>query len=123
MTHRRFRRKQLELECGFYMVHLEVIKKKAPPKLTVEKRRSPGTITDLSVGGCAIKTALSIPAGSRLKIEFEDYEDNMLVSALGQVLRINRSGASHSIMHIKFLKVPRKAMNIINALVFEYKDN
>jgi hypothetical protein len=122
MTQRRFRRRQLELEAGFYLVHVEVTKRK-PPKLTVEKRRLTGTITDLSIGGCAIKTAFSVPVGSRLKVEFACYDDTVSVSALGQVLRINRSGASHSIMHIKFLKIPRKAMNTINTLVFEYKDD
>jgi len=122
MTQRRYRRRQIDLDCGFYMVHLEPTKRKKPPKLTVEKRRLQGMLTDLSIGGCAIKTSFSIPAGSRLKIEFDYHNNDLSVTALGQVLRINRSGAAHSIMHIKFLKVPRKAMNAINTLVFEYKD-
>jgi len=122
MTQRRFRRRQIDLDCSFYMVHLEPTKRNKPPKLTVEKRRLQGTFTDLSIGGCAIKTALSIPAGSRLKIEFVCYDENLPVAVLGQVLRINRSGAASSIMHIKFLKVPGKASNVINALVYEYRD-
>jgi hypothetical protein len=123
MTQRRFRRKQIDMDCGFYLVHLEPTKRKKTPKLTVEKRRLQGYITDLSIGGCAIKTSFSIPAGSRLKIEFDYYDENMTVSALGQVLRINRSGAASSIMHIKFLRIPGRVMNIINALVFGYKDD
>ncbi|MDR2701534.1 MAG: PilZ domain-containing protein [Spirochaetaceae bacterium] len=122
MTQRRFRRRQIDMDCGFFLVHLEPTKRNKPPKLTVEKRRLQGMITDLSIGGCAIKTAFSVPAGSRLKIEFDYYEENMSVAALGQILRINRSGAASSIMHIKFLKVPRKGLNVINALVYEYKD-
>jgi len=121
MTQRRYRRRQIDLDCGFYLVRLEPTKRNKPPKLIVEKRRLQGMITDLSIGGCAIKTSFSIPAGSRLKIEFYN-EENVPVAVLGQVLRINRSGAASSIMHIKFLKVPGKCMNIINTMVYEYKD-
>jgi len=122
MTQRRFRRRQVTLDCGYYLVHVEETKRNKPPKLTVERRRISGTITDLSIGGCAIKTQNSVPAGTRLKIEMESYSESGLIAVLGQVLRINRSGLSSSIMHIRFLKVPRKAMNAINAMVFEYKD-
>jgi hypothetical protein len=45
----------------------------------------------------------------------------MNIAALGQVLRTNRSGIS-TIMHIKFLRIPRRSLNIINALVYEYVD-
>jgi len=123
MTKRRFRRRQMALDCGYYMVHLEETKKKKPPKLTIDRRRILGTITDLSIGGCAIKTQNSVSAGSRLKIEFDSLTAAAPTAVLGQVLRINRTGLSYSIMHIRFLKVPQKAMNTINALVFGFKDD
>jgi hypothetical protein len=91
-------------------------------KMTVDSRRFNGTILDVSMGGCSIRTNASIPPGTRLKIEF-DYLDKMIIAALGQVLRINRSGAVSTIMHIKFIKVPRKTMNAINALVYEYDED
>jgi len=123
MTKRRFRRRQVALDCGYYMVHLEETKKKKPPKLTIDRRRILGTITDLSIGGCAIKTQNSVAAGSRLKIEFDSFTASAPIAVLGQVLRINRTGLSYSIMHVRFLKVPQKAMNTINALVFGFKDD
>jgi len=122
MTQRRFRRRQTDLDCGYFLIHVEETKRKKPPKLTVDKRRIPGSVTDISIGGCAIKTQNSVPAGSRLKIELEAFSSSAPLAVLGQVLRINRAGLSYSIMHVKFLKVPRKAMNTINALVYEYKD-
>jgi hypothetical protein len=36
-------------------------------------------------------------------------------------LRTNRTGVN-TVMHIKFLKVPRKGLNSINAIVYEYND-
>jgi c-di-GMP-binding flagellar brake protein YcgR len=123
MTQRRFRRRQAALSCDYYLVRLEEQKNKKPPKMVVDPRRMTGTVNDVSIGGCAVKTQSSIPAGSRLKLEF-DYSQNALpIAVLGQVLRINRSGIANTIMHVKFLKVPKKAMNAINSLVFEYGDD
>ncbi|MDR1507760.1 MAG: PilZ domain-containing protein [Treponema sp.] len=124
MTQRRFRRRQSALACGFYFVRVEEAKnKKAPPRMVVDARRNTGTVVDVSAGGCAIKTGISVPVGSRLKIEF-DYSRSILpVAVLGQVLRINRGGVTSTIIHVKFLKVPQKAMNAINTIVFEYSDS
>jgi hypothetical protein len=119
MTQRRFRRRQGFISCDFFLVRLEEQKNKKPPKMVVDSRRVSGNVTDISIGGCAIKTQNSVPAGSRLKIEL-DFVSGSPVAVLGQVLRINRSGIANTIMHIKFLKIPRRAMNAINATVFEY---
>jgi c-di-GMP-binding flagellar brake protein YcgR len=120
MTQRRFRRRQASLSCDYYLVRIEDLKNKKPPKMVVDPRRMTGTVTDISIGGCAVKTQSSVPAGSRLKIEFDYSQSALPIAALGQVLRINKSGIANTIMHVKFLKVPRKAMNAINAMVFEY---
>jgi hypothetical protein len=60
-----------------------------------------------------------VGAGSRLKIEFDS---GGTLAVLGQVLRLNRSGRN-TVMHTKFIKVPRKAMNAINAAVFDYHED
>ena len=122
MTQRRFRRQQAILNCDFYTVRMEDLKNKKPPKMVVDPRRMTGSVTDISIGGCAIKTGISLPPGSRIKIEFNYARSARPVAVLGQVLRVNRSGITNTIIHIKFLKVPRMAMNAINSLVFEYGD-
>jgi hypothetical protein len=73
---------------------------------------------DISIGGCAIKTIAPVSSGARLKIEFV-MGDDVQVAALGQVLRTNRTGMN-TFLNIRFLKVPRKSMNTINAFVYEY---
>ena len=120
MTQRRFRRTSAVLNCDFFMIRVEDLKNRKPPKMIVDSRRMTGSVTDISIGGCAIKTPISIPAGSRLKIEFDYARSAVPIAVLGQVLRLNRSGISNTVIHVKFLKVPRKAMNAINSLVFEY---
>jgi len=118
LSQRRYRRKQAVIACFIYLVYIEGSGKKQ--RLIVDKRRISGTITDISVGGCSLKTSAPVKAGAKFKIEFSQKGNN--VAALGQVLRINRAGIS-TIIHIKFLRVTQKSMNLINAFVYNYTDD
>jgi c-di-GMP-binding flagellar brake protein YcgR len=115
LSQRRFRRRQAVIACNIYLVYVEGKGKKQ--RLVVDKRRLIGNIADISVGGCSIKTKAPIQVGSRMKIEFAQGDNT--VAALGQVLRSNRAGVA-TVIHIKFLRVTRKSMNIINAFVYEF---
>ena len=115
LSQRRFKRRQAVIACFMFLVYVEGGGKKQ--RLVVDKRRLNGNIADISVGGCSIKTTTSVQVGARFKIEFAQGENN--VAALGQVLRTNRTGVN-TIIHVKFLKLSQKAMNIINAFVYEY---
>ena len=118
LSKRRYRRKQTDIACNSYLVYVEGSGKKQ--RLVVDKKRITGNIADVSVGGCSLKTRTPINVGSKLKIEFTQGDNNN-VAALGQVLRINRSGGA-TITHVKFLRVSRKSMNLINAFVYEYSN-
>jgi len=120
LSNRRFRRRQIAISTAFYFVHTESTDNKKNTKMVVDKRRFTGSILDISIGGCSLKTVAPANAGQRLKIEFT-REDNSIVAALGEVLRTNRMGAS-TIVHVKFLKVPHRSLNKINAMVYEYSD-
>jgi hypothetical protein len=123
LAQRRYRRKQTSAGCVFYFVYVDAAKegRKKAAKLIVDSRRFTGTMLDISIGGCSIKTSAPIQVGARLKIDV-DYNDDANITVLGQVLRTNRSGTMGTIIHVKFLKVPRRAFNNISALVFEYAD-
>ncbi|MDR2741807.1 MAG: PilZ domain-containing protein [Treponema sp.] len=123
LVQRRFKRQQGGISCYVRPVKIEETGRgrKKKVRMTVDRRRFTGTIQDISIGGCAIKTNAGIAAGSRVKIEF-DYGDSAGVAVLGQVLRFNRNGFN-TVMHTKFLKVPRKAMNAINVVVFKYYED
>jgi hypothetical protein len=120
LSKRRFRRRQTVINTSFYYVHVEEIGRKQEKKMIVDRHKFSGNILDISIGGCSIKTTVPVNSGQRLKIEFT-REDNSIVVALGEVLRTNRTGVS-TIIHVKFLKVPRKSLNSINAMVYEYVD-
>jgi hypothetical protein len=120
LAQRRFKRREVNMPCVFHLVIVAEDRggRKKQRRMTVDKRRFTGTIIDIAVGGCAIRTASDIAPGSRLKIEI-NYGRGVSFAVLGQVLRLNRGG-SDMIMHTKFLKVPRRALNAISATVFEY---
>ena len=120
LSKRRFRRRQVAVSVSFYFVNLDDSRGGKEKRLVVDKRRLTGNIMDISIGGCSIKTNVLIPSGTRLKIEAEYGRTN--IALLGQVLRTNRTGIK-TIMHITFLKVPRRSLNAINAMVYEYSDD
>jgi hypothetical protein len=117
LSARRFRRRQIIIDTGFYFVSTDSRSKKS----IVEPRRYAGKILDISIGGCSIKTVSTVSEGQRLKVEFL-HNDETTIAALGEVLRINRGGTNAGI-HIKFLKVPRRSLNSINAMVYEYSED
>jgi hypothetical protein len=120
---RKFRRKQIAIHCFYYSIRIEETKVrfKKKQKMVVSRKKIAGTITDISIGGCAMRASVPLAVGSRLKIEIEYSRERGLV-ALGQVMRINQGGSMGTVLYIKFLKVPRRTWNIINAVVFDYND-
>ena len=115
LSQRRYRRRQTSIACNMFLVYVEGNKKKQ--RLIVDKRRLQGSVQDISVGGCSMKILAPVQVGARFKIEFMQGDEN--VAALGQVLRMNRAGMN-TIIHIKFLRVSLRSMNVINAFVYEY---
>jgi hypothetical protein len=117
----KFRRKQTDTKCVFYLV----IKKEARIKSRMKEKLvladTPmyrGTLLNVSQGGCAILTEQSIKAGSFLKIEFKI--NDTLVMALGSVQRLNMDG-SNRVCHIKFLKLSKNSIITLNSFIFGYK--
>jgi c-di-GMP-binding flagellar brake protein YcgR len=124
LIQRRFRRRQMDVPCQFALVKVEDVKigRKKGKKMTVDSRRFRGTIKDISIGGCSIRSGTNVAPGTRLKLEF-DLDEVAAMVALGQIIRTNRGGGANTILHMKFIKVPRRVQNSINALVFEYAED
>ena len=118
---RKFRRVQTDKKCEFFPINVveSGTGRKKISKLVVDNRRGfKGTIQDISAGGCALKTLSPVLAGARLKIIIE-YDASYLINVVGQVIRTNRSMAG-TIIHIKFIKMPRRAFNSISTLAFGF---
>jgi hypothetical protein len=120
-TPRRYKRSKASISIFYYLVITTVEKKglKTIKKLRVDAKKMLGTIIDISAGGCAINTRTPLKAGSRIKIEFKLGHSS--ISALAQILRINKN-ASSTILHTHFIKIMPRSLNGINSFVYGYKD-
>lgn len=121
VTLRRYRRIKVNIPVVFYLVLVTESRKgvRKTKKLLLDKNKLSGNILDLSMGGCCINTHTGVKAGSRIKIEFKIGKTSSV--ALAQILRINK-GRSENVLHTRFIKVPVKTLNAINALAFNYRD-
>jgi len=117
LSQRRFRRRHASMPCTLNLVVIEGSGKKQ--HLIADKKKYKGLITDISVGGCSIKVINPIKAGAMFKVEFQISD--VILAALGQVLRTNRTNVN-TIAHMKFLKISQKSMNTINSFVYEYSN-
>jgi hypothetical protein len=120
---RGYRRMQVDINCIFYMVTIKTIrvKMRAQKKLyVVADTKYSGRMLDISQGGCAVMAGQSIAIGSFIKIEF--IINKTPVAALGKILRLNKSGGRW-VYHIRFLKLSKKSIVILNAFIFGYKQD
>ncbi|MDR0409676.1 MAG: PilZ domain-containing protein [Spirochaetaceae bacterium] len=115
---RNFRRKPMNVPCVFYQVISIKQGFSKKRKLVVENDcKYAGTILNVSQGGCAISVTQHIKASKMIKIEFRAFKKE--VAALGQILRFNKDGANW-VYHIKFLRLPKTSLAVLNAYIFEY---
>jgi hypothetical protein len=120
-TPRRYRRKKVNIPVSFCLVVVSESRQgpKKIKKLSLDSNKLSGTLLDLSAGGCSISTGSSVKAGSRIKIEFNIGKASL--AALALTLRVNQAH-SENVLHARFIKVPAKTLNAINALVYNYRD-
>lgn len=118
---RRHQRRDLREPCTFRRVRVEVRKErgKTLKNVLVENIPFPGTAVDISAGGMSIQTANPLDAQEYLKIDFDVGEGNY--AAFGIVVRTNRLRGG-GVMHVRFVKASRKAINSVLSYVYGYSD-
>lgn len=120
-SQRRFTRKQVHINCMVYLIRVkkETVGRKKVTRLIMDNKKGfRGNIQDISTGGCAISTVAPLEGAPTLRIDFTC--SGMQVSVLGQVVRSNRSQSSGTVIHTKFVKIPRRAFIEINSMIFGY---
>jgi hypothetical protein len=121
LPNRQYKRKDLNSPCYFYFVRIEDAGKKGGKRAVADSRRVMGTIENISAGGCSLRSANPLRAGDYLKIEF-DTGKGETGSAVGKVLRVNKSKRYGGVMHIKFARSSRKTLNDIRSFVYGYEE-
>lgn len=118
---RRYRRLKADIPISFYLVSVTESRQgiKKVKKLSLDNQKLSGNILDISVGGCSISTRNTVAAGARIKVEFKIGKAP--ATALAMILRVNND-SSGNVLHTRFLKVPERTLNAINALIYNYRD-
>ncbi|MBN1242996.1 MAG: PilZ domain-containing protein [Spirochaetales bacterium] len=118
---RRHQRRELRAPCLFRRVAVELAGsgKHAARNVRVERMAWPGTVVDVSAGGLSLQSANPIETGNYVKIEFDPGNGQLAV--FGSVVRMNRVRGG-GVMHIRFVKISRKAVNELLSFVYGYSD-
>jgi hypothetical protein len=115
------KRIKTDIPVAFYLVieKEEQAGTKKIKRLSLDSVKHTGNMLDISAGGCALNTRGSYKTGTRLKLEFKIGKTSGV--ALVQILRINQNRGGN-VLYARFLKVPVKSLNVINAFVYDYSD-
>jgi len=118
---RRHQRRELRAPCLFRRVAVELAGsgKHAARNVRVERMAWPGTVVDVSAGGLSLQSANPLDAGGYVKIEFDPGNGQLAV--FGSVVRMNRVRGG-GVMHVRFVKISRKAVNELLSFVYGYSD-
>jgi hypothetical protein len=125
-AHRNSKREFLDTECLFSPAHLvhtvENEKKKKHNQeedFVVRPKEYEGRITNISSGGCCIKTTLPIKEKQYLSLTVPSLE---LHEHMIGIIRKTRKLIDNSYnLHIQFLKISLESKNRINTIAFKYE--
>lgn len=120
LPNRKHNRKILKIPCTFSHVSVANIVngKHTEHKFYPQAKEYPGTLEDISAGGCSILTETPLPVDEYLQIKC------MLLSGttdliIGRVIKIKKEVTEQiSTMHVKFAKMPRASMNRIYTIIY-----
>lgn len=119
---RRHDRKSIRTTCMYSHVTVAnvVSGKHTEHKFYPSPKSFPGTIIDISSGGCSIEAATSVGIGEYISIRYilEGKTEDTLI---GKVIRASPSkDPSITVIHIQFAKMPRAALNRIFSYIYNY---
>ena len=125
-ANRNSKRESIDADCIFSPVRLarpeekskKAIKQNIDEYLIAQKEYT-GKVTNISSGGCCIKTNLPIKEKQHLSVRFPSLEiDEHIIG----VIRKTRQLIDNSYnLHIQFLQISIEAKNRINAYAFKYE--
>lgn len=121
-AHRNSKRESTEGECIFSPAHINHRIEQKPgekPEYVINPKQYKGKLTNISVGGCCIKTNLPIREKQNLAVipVCLDVNDHII----GIIRRTRKLPDNTYNLHIQFLDISLEAKNKINAYVFKYE--
>ncbi len=125
-AHRNSKREPIDAECTFSPARVareeerskQAIKNKEE-EFIVSPKEYPGKITNISTGGCCIKTNLPIKEKQHLSVLIPTLDINEHI--VGIIRKTRKLIDNTYNLHIQFLKISLPSKNKINAYAFKYE--
>jgi len=125
-ANRNSKREFLEAECNFSPAKVAEVDEKAKKNsknqednYIVLDKVYEGKVTNISSGGCCIKTSLPIKEKQYLSVSFPSLEINEQI--IGIIRRTRKLIDNSYNLHIQFLKISIESKNRINSYAFKYE--
>ena len=117
---RRYRRREAACPAFFYPVMIADSEQRGSKQAVVETRRkTSGTLVDISAGGCAIRTFTPLAKGRLLKLAFNIRRGHD-VAVFGKVIQVHAVRPRGGVMHIMFTNISRRNFNLIQEYVYGF---
>ena len=125
-AHRNSKREPIDAECTFSPARIareeerskQAIKNKEE-EFIVSPKEYPGKVTNISTGGCCIKTNLPIKEKQHLSVLIPTLDINEHI--IGIIRKTRKLIDNTYNLHIQFLKISLPSKNKINAYAFKYE--
>ncbi|MCR4899497.1 MAG: PilZ domain-containing protein [Treponema sp.] len=125
-AHRNSKRESIDAECILSPVRLARTEEKSKKSIknnqdefVIAQKEYPGKVTNISSGGCCIKTNLPIKEKQYLSVRFPTLEIHEHV--IGIIRRTRKLLDESYNLHIQFLDITVESKNKINAYAFKYE--
>jgi len=121
MLQRRFKRVPVTLRCSFYAA--KEIEEDGTKRYESSANSYPGIISDISAGGCKLRTAIPIREGRHIQIS-ADIAGKRIDSIIGVVVKSKKDvDGKTTVLHMRFVRMAKKARNVIFASVYNYDES
>lgn len=117
-THRHFRRETFDCDCKFSSAQ-KIQKNDGSIGFKISEKKYAGKISNISGGGCCIKTNLPIQEKQYIALFLSQIAEGLSVTGLIRGTRKLPTG--EFALHIQFLELPIEAQNKIFEFVYKYK--
>lgn len=115
-TQRHYKREMFDEKCFFSPAKIDT---KKPNGYFISEKKYGGVLSNISGGGCCIKTNLPIRENQHLCVEFPTITGHN-TTIIGIIKRTRRLPDNNFALHIQFLNISLASQNKILAFVYKY---
>ncbi len=120
---RKFRRRDVLLDCTFVAVTVDVDNKTGKKSFTAHEKEYHGKIVNISASGCRLTTGIPIKADQHMQISIV-LPNGHTATMTGVIVRSRKEiNKNVCVLNIRFVRMQKKVQNDIFALAYNYENN